>query len=163
MMKIWPLLATSLLAAPAIAQSPDVMTPTPTPRPAPLVSPEIHANNTVTFRLKAPDAHKVTMWGDWNSNAELNKDENGVWSATIGPLSPDIYGYSFNVDGVKTLDPRNTWSKPSRAIDTSVLEMPGAPPVPYDRQPNVARGEIHLHDYDSKSLGKVYHSWPQQS
>ena len=138
----------SLLAA-------NAQTPEPTPRPTPIVSPEIHADNTVTFRLKAPDAQKVALWGDLNSNTELVKDENGVWSATIGPLAPDIYGYSFRVDGRSLLDPNNTWAKPSRSIDTSVLEIPGVPPVPYDRQSNVAHGEVHLLDYDSKSLGKM--------
>ena len=153
-MKTFLLFGTILLAAPTMAQTPAATTAA-TPRPTPLVSPEIHADNTVTFRLKAPDANKVALWGDLSGNAELDKDENGVWTTTIGPLAPDIYGYSFRVDGRSLLDPQNTWAKPSRAIDTSVLEMPGAPPVPYDYQPNVAHGEIHLHDYDSKSLGKV--------
>ena len=142
--------------ATANAQTP-APTPAPTtvaaPRPTPIVSPEIHADNTVTFRLQAPDARKVTMWGDWNSRADLTQDETGVWSATIGPLAPDIYGYSFNVDGVTTLDPANTWAKPSRAVNTSGLEVPGAAPVPYDWRPDVPHGEVHLHTYASKSLG----------
>jgi len=32
---------------------------------APVVSPEIHPDNTVTFRLKAPKADKVQVTGDF--------------------------------------------------------------------------------------------------
>ncbi len=134
----------------AHAQTP----PIAAPLPAPLVSPEIHADRSVTFRFKAPDAAKVEVWGDWAPPTPPPvKDENGVWTTTVGPLAPDIYGYSFRVDGRSQLDPQNTWFKPSRSIETSVLEIPGAASVPYARQPGVAHGEIHLHDYDSKALG----------
>lgn len=32
---------------------------------APVVSPEIHEDNTVTFRLKAPEASRVEVTGDF--------------------------------------------------------------------------------------------------
>ncbi len=122
----------------------------------PGVSPEIHADNSVTFRFKAPAATAVKIWGEWDGQEHaLTKDEAGVWSVTLGPLAPNVYGYSFNVDGVAMLDPRNTWTKSSRSATTSGIEVPGVAPVPYDRQPSVAHGEVHLHDYDSQSLGKT--------
>ena len=37
----------------------------------------------------------------------MTKDESGVWSTTIGPLAPQLWGYWFIVDGVKALDPNN--------------------------------------------------------
>ena len=37
----------------------------------------------------------------------MTKDEKGVWSLTVGPLTPDFYSYTFNVDGVRTVDPKN--------------------------------------------------------
>jgi enterochelin esterase family protein len=84
-------------------------TSVPAPRPAPLVSPEIHADRSVTFRFKAPDATKVEVWGDWAPPTPSPiKDDNGVWTTTVGPLAPDIYGYSFRVDGRSLLDPQNT-------------------------------------------------------
>lgn len=138
------------------AQAPDPL-PIPTPAPtraAPIVSPEIGADRRVTFRLRAPDAIKVKMWGDWGDpGADLLKDENGVWSAMLGPLAPDLYGYSFNVDGVTMIDPSNILVKPMRSATTSVLDVPGQKPVPLDRVPGTPRGLVTLHTYDSQSLG----------
>jgi len=79
------------------------------PRPPALKSPEIHPDRTVTFRLNAPKANEVTLNGSWDNgtNLPMTKDEQGVWSATIGPLAPQLWGYWFMVDGVKALDPNN--------------------------------------------------------
>src|SRR5215207_8934905 len=78
-------------------------------RPAPLKSPEIHPDRSVTFRLSAPKATEVTLNGSWDNATDLKmtKDESGVWSTTIGPLAPQLWGYWFMVDGVKALDPSN--------------------------------------------------------
>lgn len=82
---------------------------TPTPNDT-LISPEVHADNRVTFRIYAPKASEVTLRGDWMETpapVKLEKDERGVWAATVSPLPPDYYRYSFSVDGVRTLDPKN--------------------------------------------------------
>ena len=72
----------------------------------PLVSPEVHPDRRVTFRLNAPGAKEVTVSGEWGGGAgKMTREENGVWSVTVGPLAPDIFGYSFTVDGFQTLDP----------------------------------------------------------
>src|SRR6476469_3114057 len=94
-----------LLAATAAAQE----------RPVPIISPEIHADRSVTFRLKAPKATEVSVNGEWGKGATLTKDETGVWSGTVGPLEPDLYGYGFVVDGVRLLDTANTAIKPMRS------------------------------------------------
>ena len=52
----------------------------------------------------------MRLRGDWMEGScteLLVKDEQGVWSVTVGPLAPDFYSYSFLVDGVKTVDPKN--------------------------------------------------------
>jgi enterochelin esterase family protein len=77
-----------------------------------MTSPEIHADGTVTFRLKAPDAVRVVLKGDWpggarNSEVPLVKDEQGVWSASVEPIAPDLWTYAFSVDGVKVPDDLN--------------------------------------------------------
>src|SRR4051794_16430170 len=65
-----------------------------------VVSPEVHLNRTVTFRLRAPNATEATLTGDWLPSAEkLTKDDNGVWSVTLGPLEPGLAIYSFTMDG----------------------------------------------------------------
>jgi len=74
-----------------------------------IVSPEIHPDKTVTFRLSAPKATEVTLSGSWEgaTNLKMTKDDAGVWSTTVGPLSDQLWGYWFMVDGVKALDPGN--------------------------------------------------------
>ncbi len=146
-MNIRLLLASLFFATTVLAQ----------PWPPRTVSPEILTNNAVTFRLHAPDAQKVTVYGDWPKElggGPMTKDDKGVWSLTVGPLAPDIYTYTFNVDGVNLLDPANKLAKPSRSLTGSVLDLPPATPAMWDRQPGVARGTVHLHDYFSKSLGR---------
>src|SRR4029453_19088823 len=66
-----------------------------------LVSPEVAADHRVTFRLKAPEAKTVTVSGDFGSDAEMRKGAEGIWTATIGPLDPEMYVYFFVVDGVR--------------------------------------------------------------
>jgi enterochelin esterase family protein len=121
-------------------------------RPTPIISPEIHADRTVTFRLRAPNAHDVSVSGEWGQGGALTKDDAGVWSITLGPLAPDLYGYGFSVDGLRVLDPANTRIKPMRSNSTSILDVPGTKPSPCDPQPGIATGGVHLHEYDSKPL-----------
>ena len=91
---------------------------------APVVSPEIHDNNTVTFRLKAPKAVKVQVTGDFLPTqkiktpfgefdgpgvADLKENKDGVWEFTTPePLKPELYSYTFLVDGLKINDPANS-------------------------------------------------------
>ena len=90
-------------------QAPAPAAPAQAARPAPVRSPEIHPDHTVTFRLSAPKATEVTLNGSWDNATDLKmtKDESGVWSTTIGPLAPQLWGYWFMVDGAKALDPSN--------------------------------------------------------
>ena len=76
-------------------------------RPVPPKSPEIHPDRTVTFRLMAPNASQVTLNGSWDgaTNITMTKEPSGVWSTTIGPLAPQLWGYWYLVDGVRALDP----------------------------------------------------------
>ena len=75
----------------------------------------------------------------------LTKGDNGVWSVTIGPLAPDIYTYTFNVDGVTALDPRNANTKYGYGSfgAVSVVQVPGDGPQFYDVKP-VPHGEVRI-------------------
>src|SRR5687768_15333071 len=65
-----------------------------------VVSPEIGADRTLTLRYLAPAATQVTASGELDGKPHpMTKGADGIWSVTIGPLAPDIYTYSFNVDG----------------------------------------------------------------
>lgn len=74
-----------------------------------LLSPEIHPDKTVTFRFFAPKSQEVTLNGSWDGGTDIKmtKDAAGVWSVTIGPMAPQLWGYWFLADGVKALDPSN--------------------------------------------------------
>ncbi|HLY07932.1 MAG TPA: alpha/beta hydrolase-fold protein [Planctomycetota bacterium] len=121
----------------------------------PVVSPEVKADRMVTFRLRAPKAAEVVLNGEWKGGGKLamTKDDQGLWSLTVGPLEPDLYGYSFGVDGLTLADPSNAVLKPMRSPRTSVVDIPGDPPRLHEAQ-NVAHGTVRLHEYESKALGR---------
>src|SRR5256885_1928726 len=70
----------------------------PTTRPAMrnIVSPEILPDHRVTIRINAPKASEVAISGDFlQGGQKLAKDESGLWSVTVGPLTPDLYSYNM--------------------------------------------------------------------
>jgi enterochelin esterase family protein len=140
--------------APAATSTPAATAPARGPQPPAIVSPEISAERQVTFRLRAPNAKAVALTGQVQpGRVELTKDETGLWSVTVGPVAPGVYEYSLNVDGIAMIDPGNRDVKPMRAPRTSILEIPGTPPLIHDFQA-VPHGKVSLHWYDSKSLGR---------
>ena len=60
-----------------------------------IVSPEVSADGHVTFRLQAPKATSISVSGDFGTDANMMKGEDGVWSVTIGPLEPEEYIITF--------------------------------------------------------------------
>jgi enterochelin esterase-like enzyme len=74
-----------------------------------LRSPEVAADQSVTFRLRAPNATDVALNGDWpgGRGLKMTKDDAGVWSATVGPLTSELWSYTFSVNGVSLLDSAN--------------------------------------------------------
>ena len=122
-----------------------------------IVSPDVSADRRVTFRLRAPEARSVTVTGEFMSGSKaLEKDEHGVWRLTIGPLEPEIYHYTFSIDGVRTIDPANPAVKTGSTASTlaSVLQVPSDAPAFYDAR-DVPHGEIHHLSYQSSALGRV--------
>jgi enterochelin esterase-like enzyme len=126
-----------------------------------LVSPEVHADGRITLRYRAPNATQVTASGELDGKPyPLTKDAEGVWSVTIGPLPPDIYTYSFNVDGVIALDPRNANTKFGYGNfgAVSIVQVPGNGPQYYDVK-DVPHGEVRIRPYVSKTLGVGRTAW----
>jgi enterochelin esterase-like enzyme len=161
------LLVLVILFAGAIvcAQAPSAQKPQPqadarqTP-PAPVVSPEVLADHRVTFRLRAPNAKEVSVEIEGAGNSPvMQKNAEGVWSATSEPLAPDYYGYSFVVDGVTMFDPSNSATIPNFLYRASELHVPPAPgnsdnsALPAWETADVPHGEIHHHFYRSKVVG----------
>jgi enterochelin esterase family protein len=117
-------------------------------------SPDIAADRTVTFRILAPKASEVSLTGEFMKGSKpLEKDANGVWSVSVGPVEPEIYYYNFTIDGVRTIDPSNPNVKTGSTPGTiqSILEVKSTQPAFYDAQA-VPHGEIRTHWYESKSL-----------
>jgi enterochelin esterase family protein len=74
-----------------------------------VVSPEVFSDRKVTFRLLAPNAKTVTLNGSWDQATDIpmTKDDQGIWSLSVGPLGEQLWWYAFRVDGLKVLDPSN--------------------------------------------------------
>lgn len=91
------------------------------------VSPEVHKDCKVTFRVRAPKATEVTLTADWQASGteKMNKDDAGVWSITVGPLEPGPAIYSFNIDGVAVPDPINPRIKLRARTSASIVDVPG--------------------------------------
>lgn len=131
---------------------------------APVVSPEIHDNNTVTFRFKAPKAVRVQLIGDFlpvQKNAkfeapgivDLKEGQEGVWEYTTPePLKPELYSYSFIVDGLRMNDPANVYLIRDVSTLTNVFIIGGDRADFYKVNP-VPHGTVSRIWYDSPVLG----------
>lgn len=121
-----------------------------------VVSPQVNADRTVTVRIYAPKASEITVSGELLNGSQpvqLTKGDEGVWSATLGPLAADIYTYAFSVDGVHTPDPRNPWVKLVSGTNlTTQVEVPGDGLQYYDSKP-VPHGLLQIVTYESRATG----------
>jgi enterochelin esterase family protein len=123
-----------------------------------LKSPEVLSDKRVTFRLYAPKASEVSVEGDWitqklGTGGNLTKEDNGVWSITVGPLPPDFYSYTFTVDGVHLLDPKNPLVKQGIVGLDNMFYLPGDAARFEDNQ-KVSHGTIRIEWYESGTFGE---------
>ena len=124
-----------------------------------LVSPEVHEDGRVTFRLYAPEAREVKISGDWmpqegfgRAAVAMEKGADSVWTYTTEPLPSELYWYHFLVDGVRTLDPSNAHMIRDVASVFNIFIVPGGQGDLYSVQP-VPHGTIQKRWYDSPGLG----------
>jgi len=121
-----------------------------------LVSTEIADDHRVTFRIYAPKAREVAVQGDLVKDygaVPMTRDAEGVWSVTVGPLAPDFYSYTFVVDGVKTVDPKNAAIKQGLTSVDNMLLVAG-PEAAFQETRPVPHGEIRIAWYPSATLGE---------
>jgi len=104
------------------------------PLNAPLVSPDIQADHTVTFRTEPAGATEVQLIVD-NKRSPMTKDEKGVWSATVGPLDIDFHSYAYEVNGVR--------------VNGNQFEVTGTPSPIWGTR-DVPHGTLATHTYFSK-------------
>ena len=127
-------LAVLLLAVPAFGQS--------------TVSPEVHPDGSITFRLSAPNARDVEVHCEGINNSKMEKDDQGIWTFTTKPMSPDIYTYSFQADGLRLIDPANPFLKYNLLNNDSQVEVRGPDATPWQLN-DVPHGVLHRHFYHS--------------
>jgi enterochelin esterase-like enzyme len=145
-MKLLPTL-TLLLAATTASAQPS--------RLPPVDSPVVHADRTITFNFRAPNAQKVELSGQFlPGNQPMRKDDAGVWSVTVGPVEPNLYPYSFVVDGIGVADPVNQDLFPNEGFKASLVDIPGNTPALHAVQ-NVPHGELTYCFYESKTLNRT--------
>lgn len=138
-----------LVAGPLYAQLPARQ------RPPEFESVQLGAERKVTFKVLAPKATSVKLSaGDIpgnNPGADLKKDDRGVWEVTVSPVPPGAYRYTFNIDGVPVVDPKNPATSESNQNTWSLMTVPGD----LSEWKDVPHGAVAQINYASKTLGKA--------
>jgi enterochelin esterase-like enzyme len=117
--------------------------------------PRVHSDLRVTFRVSAPNAKKVEVIPGGSDNGlgkgpfEMQRDDRGVWTVSIGPVVPGFHYYWLQVDGFACNDPATQtyfgWNK-----ECSGIEVPDETLDFYDIK-DVPHGEVRSHWYYSKT------------
>lgn len=132
-----------------------------------LVSPEVNPDNTVTFRFATPKAIKVQVTGDFLPTkkiqtpfgefdgpgvADLKEGKDGIWEFTSDALAPELYSYSFIVDGLQVKDPANVYMNRDVNSVTNIFIIKGGRGDLYSVN-EVPHGTVSKVWYDSPGLG----------
>ena len=132
----------------------------------------VNEDGTVTFRYKAPKAVKVTVSGDFLPTqkmtfnmegqertfdvpgvAELKEGQFGIWEYTTDfKVAPEMYTYTFNVDGNTVIDNNNMWVNRDVSSLTSAFIVPGERADLYTIQ-DVPHGTVSKVWYESATAG----------
>ena len=144
--------AITSLAAAAFARA-----QAPPAAPDSLRSPEVGADRTATFRIRAPKAADVALWGDWMPAGKpqaMTKGPDGVWSLATEPLEPNGHLYWFHLDGQTIADPVNPAIKLRQRTSASIVEIPGETAAPWDVR-DVRHGVVITEWQKSERLGRT--------
>lgn len=138
-----------------------------------IVSPEINADNTVTFRYYNPKAITVEVSGDFLPTERITftmdgrqrsidapgraalTEQNGLWSYTTAPLEGELYSYTLYVDGQKMMDPSNIYQNRDIATWTNIFTISAEEGDKgwYYQVNDVPHGNVSKVWYDSPTLG----------
>lgn len=121
-----------------------------------IVSPQKNADGTVTFRLKADNAQKVVLTGDFLNKPAVEMEKvDGVWTYTSEKLQPELYSYRFYVDGAEALDPSNLdRSRDVRSFMSTFIISNSSEDCGYlYANQDVEHGNMEQVWYDSPTLG----------
>ncbi|MFH7380400.1 esterase family protein [Klebsiella aerogenes] len=113
---------------------------------------QVNTDNSVTFRLFAPDARRVSVvtgsTPDTFVSHDMTKDSQGVWTWKSDRLAANLYEYYFDVDGFRSVDTGSRYQKPQRQVNTSLILVPGS--ILDDRA--VPHGDLRTVTYHSTAL-----------
>ena len=117
--------------------------------------PKISSDNSVCFRLRAPEAIKVQVQGGDGlcpKPLDMTKDTSGNWNIIIPNAGPGFHYYWFIVDGVRVNDPGSDtyhgYGRPTGGIEVPV------PGEDFFHPKNIPHGDVREHWYFSEITGK---------
>ncbi|MBO7371490.1 MAG: prolyl oligopeptidase family serine peptidase, partial [Bacteroidales bacterium] len=108
--------------------------------------PKILADNSVVFKVRAPQANRVQI--DLGGRNDGVKDETGTWTIVTKPLMTGYHYYSLIVDGVSVADPASQSYYGSSRM-SSAIDIP-EPGMDLFEIQDVPHGQVHELNYWSK-------------
>ena len=120
-----------------------------------IISPQINADNSVTFRVRAPLAKSVTVRGDWDADGgrgEMKQGADSVWTYTTPALTSEMYTYRIVIDGVAGLDPTNPFVRRDVGSQFSIFFINGGA-ADYYQVHDVPHGTLSAVWYPSETMG----------
>lgn len=115
-------------------------------------SPIVNPDNTVTFNLFAPQAKSVKINAQFASKTEMYRRKDGTWTITLGPVEPDIYPYSFDIDGIQLMDSQNPDWFPNETFKNSIVDVRSENKAIQEVR-EVPHGKVDYVNYASKAIG----------
>src|SRR5678815_1424089 len=156
----WLLLSASLLIVIGVAASATAQAPPQGPQ---VVSPEVTADRRIVLRVLAPQAQTVKLNASdipgvpfGQSAPAMIKGANGVWEMTVGPVPAGAYRYSFMIDGVATIDPRNPSTSESNNNSWSLVYVAGSDAFDTRNVPHGSVAEVHYYSTALKAFRRMH-------
>ncbi len=117
--------------------------------------PTVNAGRTVTFTLRVPTASEVSVTvANLAEPVPMTRGANGMWTATVVPLKPNVWEYAFIVDGIRMIDRSNSWVDERINLSTNLFEVEGTEPSFWSVR-DVPHGTVSMHTYKSPALGEM--------
>ena len=122
---------------------------------------EIDGEGHAVFHYRAPHAKTVEV-GDFGGTLSgkrfpMEKDENGIWSATVDQLPPGFHYHHYFVDGNCVTNPQAPYGYGGHEV-TNFIEVPD-PDGDFYLCRDVPHGSIHMEIYRSSKTGNMHNVW----
>lgn len=128
--------------------------------PPTVISPEISPDRKISFRIYATNVEKVRLTSSdlpgIGMGIDMTKGTNDVWETTFGPVNPGAYRYSFSVNGVSVVDPRNPLTSEANENTWSFLYVPGSPAMDTLDVPHGAVAQVTYYSTTLKRFRRMH-------